>query len=88
MATDTERLSEDMRKVRAEVKRLRDEIRVRLHLGAMDAREAFVAIEHDVDHLGQDVTRTSHEALQGVLSRLKQLSAAFRGEPPSAPKNP
>ena len=88
MATDTERLSEDMRKVRAELRKLRDEIRVRLHLGAMDARDAFTAIEQEVDHIGQTVTQSSHRALQGMLARLKELSSAFREEPPKPSKSP
>jgi hypothetical protein len=56
---------------------VRDEIRVRLHLGAMDARDAFLAIEHEVDHLGREITQTSRRTLTQALQQLKQLSAAF-----------
>jgi hypothetical protein len=82
MATETEQLNEDIRKLKGELLELRDQVRVRLHLGAMDAREAFAAIERDIDKLGTTATQASQRAWQGALARLKAIAAALREEPP------
>lgn len=75
-----EKLGEEMLKVRDEVKRLRDEIRVKLHLGAMDARDAFAAVEREVDAVGHEVTQASRQVLDTALTKLKAINAKFREE--------
>jgi hypothetical protein len=85
MSNESERLSQDFHEVTSDIQRLRDEIRVRLHLGAMDAREAFHALEHEVDHIGVAITRVSQQALKNAQARLKELSAAFAPPPPRKP---
>jgi hypothetical protein len=85
MATETDALAEEIRKLKGELFALRDEVRVRLHLGAMDAREAFAAVEHDIDRLSSSATQTSQRAWRAVLARLKSIAAAYREPPPPAP---
>jgi hypothetical protein len=41
MTNEDEKLAQEIQEVKAQVQRLRDEVRVRLHLGAMDARDAY-----------------------------------------------
>jgi hypothetical protein len=77
MATETDNISEDIRNLKRELMELRDEVRVRLHLGAMDARDAFAAIERDIDKLGNNATQTSQRAWVSLLARLKTLATAF-----------
>jgi hypothetical protein len=83
MPNDTEQLTQNIAKVKTDINQLRDEIRVRLHLGAMDARDAFHTIEHEIDRIGVGVSRVSEQALKNAQARLKELSAAFRAPPPT-----
>jgi hypothetical protein len=87
MATETE-LGDEIRKLKAELFALRDEVRVRLHLGAMDAREAFTAVEQDIDRLGSSATQVSQRAWQAVLAQLKSIAATLRDASPQPPRHP
>jgi hypothetical protein len=71
-------------KVRAEIDRsrqllrtLRDDLRVRLHLAGMDARQAFVAIERDAKRFGADFTQATQAALKDANARLQKLADRF-----------
>ena len=81
MPNDTEQLSQDISHVKQNINQLRDEIRVRLHLGALDARDAFHALEHEIDRIGVGISRVSEQALKNAQARLQELSAAFRTPP-------
>jgi hypothetical protein len=48
---------------------------------AMDARDAFHTLEHELDHLDGDITRASRRALELTQAPLRELSAAFRAAP-------
>jgi len=78
MAKGSEALAKDIEQIRGELKQLRDELRVRLHLGTMDARDAFATIEHEVDHVGRDISQATQGALVKAREQLKALAAAFR----------
>lgn len=80
MAKPNDALAREIEEIRGELQRLRDEIRVRLHLGAMDARDAFVSVEHDIDHIGRDVTHATRGALDNARKELKKLAAAFKSQ--------
>lgn len=78
MATKSDKLAKEIEQIRGDVQRLRDEIKVRLHLGAMDARDAFVNIEHDLDHVGREISQATRHSLENARNELKRLSAAFK----------
>ena len=78
MATKDDKLAKEIDQIRGDVQRLRDDIKVRLHLGAMDAREAFGNIEHELDHVGREITKATRHSLENVRSELKKLVAAFK----------
>ena len=78
MATKDDKLAKEIDHIRNDVQRLRDDIKVRLHLGAMDAREAFTNIEHELDHVGREITKATRHSLENVRDELKKLVAAFK----------
>jgi len=82
MATDMKKLNVDLENVRSDLNRIRGEIRVRLHLGAMEARERFATLESEIDRLNASATRESLRLLKAAHVRLQELSFAFGKEPP------
>jgi hypothetical protein len=78
MATNDDAFAKEIESLRKDVTRLRDEIRVKLHLGAMDARDAFAQIEHEVEHAARDASHATKRALERARSQLRVLSDAFR----------
>jgi hypothetical protein len=84
-ATKRDPLKREVDELRAEVTRLRDEIRVRLHLGAMDARDAFAQLERDIEHTARDASQSAQRARSRSFARLRELAEAIR-EPPASSK--
>jgi len=78
MATKDDAFAKEIETLQKDVTRLRDEIRVKLHLGAMDARDAFAHIEHDVEHAARDASQTTKHALEKARKQLRVLAEAFR----------
>jgi hypothetical protein len=84
MTTKRDPLKWEVDELRREVTRLRDEIRLKLHLGAMDARDAFTQLEHDIEHTARDASQSAQRALEIARARLRELAEAFREPPPSS----
>jgi hypothetical protein len=84
MANRNDPLAKQIEDIREELQRLRDEVRVRLHLGAMDARDAFAAIEHEVDHAEREVSQATRSTLENARKQRQALSAAFGAQSKSA----
>ncbi len=80
MATKSDKLAKEIEEIRGDVQRLRDEIKVRLRLGAMDARDAFANIEHDVEHIGREVSQATRHSWENARKELKRLADAFKPE--------
>lgn len=78
MTTDYERtISEGLNHLRA----LRDDIRVRIHLGSMDAKDAWTSLEPQIDHveqLAKDASHTASVALREALERVRAFSASLK----------
>jgi hypothetical protein len=83
MSDETGKFTDEMRKIQGELQTLRDEVRVKLHLGAMEARDAFAGIEHDIEHAGTQLTQSSRRMLEQARARLKKLADDLRA--PAAP---
>jgi hypothetical protein len=52
------------------LKTLRDEIRLRIHLAGMDAREVFARTEKEIEHAIGGPTR---QALRTLIDKLEQV---------------
>ena len=63
------------------LKTLRDEIKVKLHLAGMDARDQWAKLEPElfkVERAAEQATDTSKKLLDEALSRLKTLRDSLR----------
>jgi len=61
------------KQVREDAQALRDEIRLKIQLGGMDARDAFHRFEKDAEHLAQKVGADSRVAWTDLVRGLKEL---------------
>ena len=61
-----------------ELRGIRDEIRVRLHLGGMDAKDAFHDVERELDSLGHELTVAGDETLEKAAEGLEKLAKSLR----------
>ncbi|MCC6215177.1 MAG: hypothetical protein IT376_09930 [Polyangiaceae bacterium] len=74
-------LREELTPVIDEMAQLRDEIRVRLHLGGMDARDEWYRLEERVDAVELTVERAADdaaEATRGLVHELRRSLRSFR----------
>lgn len=52
-----------------------DELRVRLHLGGMDAQDKWKALSHDIAAFGREAARASQDAAHRLRERIDALEA-------------
>ncbi len=64
---------EEWAKTQASLKTLRDELRVKMHLAEMDAKDTFERLEKKADAVSRDVNEVAHGTLAEVVSELKKL---------------
>lgn len=57
-----------------ELERLRDDLRVRIHLGGMELRDAFTKLEHEADRLLSAKAPATAHALHDLVVRLRRLA--------------
>ncbi len=73
-------LKQDTEALRRSLAELRDEIRVRIHLGGMELRDAFEKIEREADHLVSKVPPAATRALNDLAARLRRIAHALDGK--------
>jgi hypothetical protein len=69
-------LKEELKKGLEHLRTLRDEVRVRLHLAGMDARDEWNKLEphlFDVEQAAHEATEASRRAVAEAVERLKKL---------------
>lgn len=74
-------LEHQMREMADELKRLRDEVRVRLHLAGLDARDRWNELEPSmaqVEKLAREVNEASKRKLGDLRDRLRELVERVR----------
>lgn len=69
-----------------ELKTLRDEIRVRLHLGGLDVKDAFKKIEPSVDKVELEVKHAAKDAAVAVDKTLDKLAKTLQSLRKKLPK--
>ncbi|KYF59771.1 hypothetical protein WMF18_30865 [Sorangium sp. So ce315] len=80
MSNITSDLKSDLTKSLESLQTLRDEIRVRLHLAGMEAKDAWGKLEPtllDAEKLAEDVSETSRNALRDILEKVKEFRASL-----------
>jgi hemerythrin-like domain-containing protein len=67
--------SEDaLDRARQQLAMLIDQMRLKLHLATMEAKDAFATITHEASQLGRQAERTSGLAAQRLIERLRSLA--------------
>ncbi len=83
MQTTQNPIAAQMRNVLAELRKLRDEVRVQVHLGNMDAKKAWDELEPklaDVDRMAENATEDAFRAAVETLRKLKLFRSTLPGE--------
>jgi len=69
-----------------ELRRLRDEIRLEIHLGSLEAKEKWEELEpriRDVETMAKDISNASRRAVQEVVDSLRRFRESL--SPPHHP---
>ena len=77
----THDLKAEARRTLEEIRTLRDEVRVQLHLASMDAKDQWKKLEPhvaDAEKLATDIGETSRAALSDVLRRIRKFRASIK----------
>ena len=86
MRPTEEELKHQIQEVVAQLRTLRDEVRVDLHLAGMEVRKRFAELEpqlHEIEHRGKEVTQASLQVVDEAVAKLRQLRDSItRGGPP------
>ena len=83
MQTTQNPIEAQMRNVLSELRKLRDEIRVQVHLGGMDAKKAWDELEPklaEADRLAENATEEAYQSALESLRRLKLFHAQLPSE--------
>jgi len=73
-------LKEEVKKGLDHLRTLRDEVRVRLHLAGMEARDEWNKLEphlFEVEQAAHEASETSRRAVADAVERLKKLRASL-----------
>lgn len=74
----TNPLRQKLRESLVDLQTLRDELRVRLHLMGMDAKDAMIDLEPRIDRVESDLERVGDEALGRLATSLDKLATSLR----------
>jgi predicted nucleic acid-binding Zn-ribbon protein len=80
MSDTTDELKKELKKSVALLRTLRDEVRVRLHLGGMDVKEQWNKLEphlQEVEKKAEELTDASRNAVAEAVKRLQKLRASL-----------
>jgi hypothetical protein len=81
MSHATEELKTDLQKSLEALQTLRDEIRVRIHLAGMDAKDAWNKLEPtllEAERLAEEVTDASRAAMAEIVKKVREFRATLR----------
>ncbi len=87
MEKPQEELKRQLQRGLDELRRLRDEIRLDLHLASMDAKEKWDEIEpriRDVETMAKDISTASRRAVQEVIDSVRRFRESL--SPPHHPE--
>lgn len=70
-------INSEPRKPFDELKTMLDEVRVKLHLAGMDAKDAFHEISRDAEKLRREAGHASQQAAGVLLKRLRVIAGSI-----------
>jgi hypothetical protein len=80
MSQKTQELKEDIQKTLSTMRALRDEVRVKLHLAGMDAKDEWKKLEPmlaDVERTATDFTQATRTAASEAVKKLSKLLSSL-----------
>lgn len=80
MSEETNALEKEIQTGIAHLQQLRDEIRLKLHLAGMDAKDAWAKLEpkvHEAEQLAHEASEATKHAVEDVLRRVRELSSSL-----------
>jgi hypothetical protein len=80
MSDTTRELKNELKKSLDLFRTLREEVRVKLHLGGMDVKEQWNKLEprlEDVERKAEELTDASRAAVAEAVKRLRKLSSSL-----------
>ena len=80
MGSATDDLKKEWEETQESLKTLRDELRVKMHLAEMDAKDTFAKLEKKADEVSREVTEVGKGALQEVVGELRKLKDLIKGK--------
>lgn len=83
MEASTETLKKDLQLLSTQLKTLRDEVKVQIHLAGMEAKDVWRKLEPDLDQaaaLAQSASAASLATVKDAMARLHKLSDAMAQE--------
>jgi len=82
MSNTTNELKNELKKSLGLMRTLRDEVRVKLHLGGMDIKEQWKKLEPHLDEVekkAEDLTEASRVAVSEAVKRLQKVRSSLTG---------
>lgn len=79
MATMRQKTKEEIRELVNDLTRMRDEVRVRLHLAGMEAKQRYDEIEEEIFEAEQRAKRATEETANELKERLRDLRTRLEG---------
>jgi hypothetical protein len=73
MSQTSEELRKDWAQTKEILKTMRDEIRVRMHLAGMEAKQRFSQLDVEADKLSRDIEKTTRTAVEELVAKLREL---------------
>jgi hypothetical protein len=74
-------LKSEIERSRQALETLRDEIRVRLHLAGMEARDAWAELGKEADRVSAEINRTTRDALHVLVGKWRAFRDALEAKP-------
>ncbi len=77
----TDEIKKDVREMLDSIKKLRDEIRLEVHLAGMDAKDAWQKLEPkagDAERLAKEASDISTKALKDIHGRFQEFKAGLK----------
>lgn len=78
MKTSTERLRESVNQRIDELERIRDEVKLKLHLANLDAKKHWFTLETQLDELESELRRDRSAVAEASSKLSEQLVTSFR----------
>jgi hypothetical protein len=78
MSETTDQLKKEIERSRDLLRTLRDELKVKLHLAGMDAKDAFEKLDHEAREISHTVSETTRLALADVIDRMRKIRESLR----------